>query len=112
MHIKVFLWAFATILVSLLLYQTFVSMKAFALKPTFATSVFLDQKDANVPDTTFCTLSKSFVSSNLVSSNARTSMEISGTVQGIIGIMRGMTQLQRKVIPITAVEYVQLLNKV
>ena len=62
MHSKVFLWAFATILVSLLLYQTFVSMKAFALKPTFATSVFLDQKDANLPDTTFCVPSENFVS--------------------------------------------------
>ena len=62
MHIKVFLWSFATILVALLLYQTFVSMKAYFLKPTFATSVFLDQKDANLPDTTFCALSGSFVS--------------------------------------------------
>ena len=62
MHIKVFLWSFATILVALLFYQTFVSMKAYFLKPTFATSVFLDQKDANLPDTTFCALSRSFVS--------------------------------------------------
>ena len=54
MHSKVVLWLFTTILVTLLLYQTYLSVKAFALKPTFETSAFLDQKDANLPDTTFC----------------------------------------------------------
>jgi hypothetical protein len=62
MHSKVFLWVFTSILIALLLYQTFVSMKAFASKPTFSNSEFLDQKDANLPDTTFCVPSENFVS--------------------------------------------------
>jgi hypothetical protein len=62
MHIKGFLWAFTFVLVALLFYQIFVSLKAFASKPTFSNYEFLDQKDANLPDTTFCVPSENFVS--------------------------------------------------
>jgi len=62
MHIKGFLWAFTSVLVALLFYQIFVSMKAFASKQTFSNYEFLDQKDANLPDTTFCVPSENFVS--------------------------------------------------
>ena len=62
MYSKGFLWAFTSVLVALLLYQTFVSIKAFASEPTFSNSEFLDQKDANLPDTTFCVPSENFVS--------------------------------------------------
>ena len=62
MRSKVFLWAFTSVLVALLFYQIFVSMKAFASKPTLSTYEFLDQKDATLPDITFCVPSENFVS--------------------------------------------------
>ena len=62
MYSKGFLWAFTSVLVALLLYQSFVSIKAFASEPTFSNYEFLDQKDANLPDTTFCVPSENFVS--------------------------------------------------
>ena len=37
-------------------------MKAFASKPTLSTYEFLDQKDATLPDITFCVPSENFVS--------------------------------------------------
>lgn len=51
---KILLWLGTFILAILFLLQIFFSSKTFLEGPTFFTSSFLDQKDATVPDISFC----------------------------------------------------------